>query len=362
MGLLDGLIMGAVGSAIRSSRESDMQDIKDYESTAGQHSLEWEGICGLISQAVKDRCKELSNSATRLESYLNNCVNERLVKRKYIPAIMYEFLSAEQYTNWVEIVAGNGSLVDQTDKYLEEKIQREKDLLKYGLLIGSVVSASRNESQEDDYTADEYNLKWEEVQSCIPQAVKDRCKEYGDNATRLEKYLNACADGRLINSKYIPAIMREHLSAQAFSAWCGIPDVSIVNNLNELKEKVPDKILTCCASIADSPEFMEKYLKQCQVQGKIDEETRIKILSFVPQKKELNSPTQNQSVQNPQKVVILATSLKGIAPDSILQYCDSIAHKKVLLETYLMQCQNQGKLNKKTADTLMKAYAQHMGW
>lgn len=52
----------------------------------------------------------------------------------------------------------------------------------------------------------------------------------------------------------------------------------------------------------------------------------------------------------------LANVLKGKAPADVLEHCDSIMHNAVLLETYIMQCENNGRISNWTANFLRKSY------
>lgn len=53
----------------------------------------------------------------------------------------------------------------------------------------------------------------------------------------------------------------------------------------------------------------------------------------------------------------LADVLKGQAPASVLEHCDSIMHNAVLLETYIMQCVNNDEISSSTASLLRERYA-----
>ena len=52
----------------------------------------------------------------------------------------------------------------------------------------------------------------------------------------------------------------------------------------------------------------------------------------------------------------LANVLKGKAPADVLEHCDSIMHNAVLLETYIMQCENNGRISNRTANFLRESY------
>lgn len=159
-----------------------------------------------------------------------------------------------------------------------------------------------SEISEREFSEVDYSTQWTDVQHAIPQCVIDRCKEFSGDINRLENYLNNCAKESLIKREYIPAIIKQYVSSEQFEQW------------RKRKEKI-----------------------------RKDESTQ-------------NNDSNGSSLRK----VTLANQLKGIAPDEILQHCDSISHKRILLETYLMQCENQEKISHKTAEILLEQYTQHM--
>ncbi len=166
-------------------------------------------------------------------------------------------------------------------------------------IIASSIAKALNKDKDAESDEIDFNAQWKDVQRSVPQAVIDHCGELSGDIVQLEKYLNTCANDRLIKRRHICAILREYASPYEFEKW--------------FKQNNPE------AAAAE--------------------------------------PVQNNSSQNK---VSLATTLKGQAPDAVLQHCDSISDKKVLLETYLMQCENQGKISHQTAVFLLEQYTQRI--
>lgn len=155
---------------------------------------------------------------------------------------------------------------------------------------------------ESVFSEDDYLAQWADIQHSVPQMMKDRCVEFSGDANRLEKYLNNCAQESIIQQKHIPAIIKQFVSAEQFEQW--------------------------------------RTLKESQ--------------------RGIDSAQQNNSVDSVEGKVTLANMLRGCAPDDVLQHCDSISHKPILLETYLMQCENQKKISHTTAQKLLEQYTRHI--
>ena len=166
----------------------------------------------------------------------------------------------------------------------------------------SDLNKEKFQKYESVFSSDDYLTHWADIQNSVPQMVKDRCAEFSGDANRLEKYLNSCADESIIKYKTIPAIIKQFVSAEQFEQWHALKESQRGNDPAQQKHLV---------SSAD---------------GK----------------------------------VTLAAKLRGCAPDDVLQHCDSISHKRVLLETYLMQCENQKKISHATAQQLLEQYTQHL--
>lgn len=159
-----------------------------------------------------------------------------------------------------------------------------------------------SEINEWKFSEGDYNTEWSDIQHSVPQMVKDRCKEFAGDINRIENYLNNCAKESLIRRKTIPAIIKHFVSPEQFEHWRALKESHHGNRATQ----------------------------------------------------------QNDSIDSVQKKVTLAHKLAGSAPNEILQHCDSISHKRILLETYLMQCKNQGKISQETATMLLEQYSHHM--
>lgn len=164
-------------------------------------------------------------------------------------------------------------------------------------IIASSIAKVLNKNKDEESDEIDFNAQWKDVQRSVPQAVIDHCGELSGDIVQLEKYLNICVNDRLIKRRHICAILREYASPYEF----------------------------------------EKWFKQNNPEPAADE------------------PLSGNSSQNR---IRLANTLNGKAPADILQHCDSISDKKVLLETYLMQCENQGRISHRTAAYLLEQYTQ----
>lgn len=164
-------------------------------------------------------------------------------------------------------------------------------------LIASAIAKALNRNNKSDQI--DFNMHWNDLPRSVPQAVLDHCSELSGDVLQLENYLNVCANDRLIKRRYICAILEKYASPEDFAEWFQ----------------------------QNNPELLAK-------------------------KASANNSSQNK--------VSLANILKGQAPDAVLQHCDSISDKKILLETYLMQCENQGKISHETAAFLLEQYTGHL--
>lgn len=109
-----------------------------------------------LPPAVREECVRLRGQADQLQKYLEECADQKIIRKVCIPAIIEEF-APQAYQN----------------------------------------------------------IKYEEISDRIPQSIKNRCQEFSGDRERMERYLNHCVESKLIERYFISAILNEFASSQA---------------------------------------------------------------------------------------------------------------------------------------------------
>jgi len=122
---------------------------------------------------------------------------------------------------------------------------------------------------------------------------------------------------------------------------------------------VPSHIIQYCESVAQKPVLVETYLQQCVNVGKLSEEKAKSMLEHYKKNKPVAAPAVSHE-PNPHAQIVddgtIFGRFHGHVPASILEYCESVSHKPILVETYLQQCVNMGRVTPERAKEMIAHY------
>lgn len=128
-----------------------------------------------------------------------------------------------------------------------------------------------------------------------------------------------------------------------------------------LKNIAPEAVLAHCESVSHKPILVETYLQQCVNQERITEDVAKQILAHY---KKVYVPKPEPREEKPQKTRKSSDGsvfggFRGEIPDYILDYCESVVQKPVLVETHIQQCMNRKRITQEQARELLEYYRSH---
>lgn len=220
-------------------------------------------------------------------------------------------------------------------------------------LLGQAISSTIKNIQEDHerelYSAAEQEgiSPLEYVKRQAPASLVNSCEVHKSDPDKLES---------IVYTYISKGLCKEYIAKTLYYEYTAeyIRQAASENNLSPIEyiwTQIPSDIAAGCKSRFSNLPELEKYLFHCVNQKKIKPVYKFIILD------ECNKSFSSDSSQNTNDtpaVITLAEKFKGLAPDHILQHCDSIISKPILVETYLNQCVLQNKISSKTADTILK--------
>lgn len=221
------------------------------------------------------------------------------------------------------------------------------------LLLPSLIKHSIEHAHDEDVEKLKKDIEksglsdFEYAKRRLKQDSIDKCAERSGEPDKLKALLDTYVNQRIITNQ-IAEILFDGYTKSYFQQIAKETNQSPVDYIFT---RLPSTVATDCKMLWDNPVELEKYLKACITEKRITE-IAAKILL------DANLKDFSQKMKALGENCKLAQILKGIAPDDILRHCDTVAHKPVLLETYLMQCVNQDKITQETAKVLLEKYAQ----
>ena len=204
--------------------------------------------------------------------------------------------------------------------------------------------------------------------SLVPEKILRYCESVADKPILVETYLNQCLNqGRLPEDTVVR--MLDHyrknkpepkpVSVEVSDPYAKYEDDGTI--FGRFRGHVPDYVVDHCESVAYRPILVETYLQQCVNQDKITKGRAAEMMKHYHDSPHPAPPasSNNVSAQTQYDAVSDGTvfgRFRTDVPSVMLDYCESVANKPVLVETYLMQCVNRGKLPKETADKMLQHY------
>ena len=119
---------------------------------------------------------------------------------------------------------------------------------------------------------------------------------------------------------------------------------------------VSEQILRKCEANAHKEILLETYLNQCVVMDRISRETADVMMDHYRKNKPVPVQPEDKKKKRRSRDGSIFGGFKPDVDGSILSYCESVAHRPVLLETYIQQCVNTKRISKELADEMMQHY------
>lgn len=204
--------------------------------------------------------------------------------------------------------------------------------------------------------------------SLVPENILRYCESVADKPILVETYLNQC-----VNLDRLPRDTVERMldyyrknKPEPKPVRVDVPDpyAKYENDgtiFGRFRGHVPDYVVDHCESVSYRPILVETYLQQCINRDVITQERAADMLKHYHNSPHPAPPNSGNGASAREKAEAFDNGtifgrFRTDVPSVIINYCESVADKPVLVETHLMQCVNRGKIPQATADRMLQHY------